>query len=78
MILKMTKGLDEDDKFDLTSKNIGVFRDQVEEAPHTYCFGFVLFNIPISQDVDVNVQDTKNLVTVPNSVSKQDFQEFSS
>ena len=78
MIFKMTKGLDESDKFNLTSKNIGDFRDEVEEAAHTFCFGSVLFNIPISYDVDGDVLDTRNLVTEPNAVSKEDVQDFAS
>lgn len=72
MFFKMTKGLDESDKFNLTSKNIGDFRDEVEEAAHTFCFGSVLFNVPISYDVDGDVLDTRNLVTEPNAVSKED------
>ena len=79
MIFKMTKGLDDEDKFYLTSKNIGNFRDKVEEAAHTFCFCSVLFNVPITyDDDDGEVLDAANLVTEPNAVSKEDVQEFSS
>ena len=62
----------------MASKNIGDFRDDVEEAAHTFCFGSVLFNIPISYVVDGDVLDTRNLVTEPNAVSKEDVQDFAS
>ena len=35
MMLKIAKGPDDENKFDLTSKNISEFRDQVEEAAKT-------------------------------------------
>ena len=75
---KTTKGLDENDKFDLTSKNIGDFKDQAEEATHIFCFCSMLFTIPISYDVDGDALDTKNLVTEPNTVFRQDSQECAS
>ena len=78
MIFKMTKGLDDEDKFDMTSKNIRDFRDQVEEAADKFCFGSVLFNAPIACDDEVEVLDTANLVTEPNATSKKDVQDFAS
>ena len=62
----------------MTSKNIGEYRDQVEEAGHTFCFGSVFFNVPISYDDDGEVLDKANLVTEPNTVCREDVQEFSS
>ena len=77
MIFKMIKGLDDEDKFDMTSKNIGDFRDQVEEAAHKFCFGSVLFNMPASHDKDREVLQTGNLFTEPNAVTKGEVLDFS-
>ena len=68
MNFKVAKGLDENDKFDLTSNIIGDVRDQAEETAHTFCFGSVLFTVPISYDVDGDSLDTKKLVTEKNCV----------
>ena len=55
IIFKMIKGLDDEDKFDLESKNISDFRNQVDESSHSFCFGSVLFNMPASHDKDREV-----------------------
>ena len=78
MNFKMTKGFDYDNKFELTSRNISNFRDQIEEAAHTFCFGSTLFNIPMFHDDEGSIIETWNLVAEPNVVTKGLVVGFSS
>ena len=78
MFFNATKGLDNENKFEMTSKNIGDFRYQVEEVAHAFFFGSVLFKVPIAYDDEVQFLDTANLVTETNAASKEDVQEVAS
>ena len=52
MEIKWFSVLDDENKFELTSKNISDFRDLFELSEHMFCFGSMLFNFPTSYDED--------------------------
>ena len=67
MISKMVKGLADEDKFDLKKENIMEFKDHLEETVNTFCYGPVIYLIPVQFDVTGAVTRTANLLTEPNS-----------
>ena len=68
MISKMTAGLEDEDKFDMKQENIIEFKDNLEEAVNTYCYGSVVCAIPINYDNAGAVVTTGNLLTEPHLV----------
>ena len=60
IIFKMTKGLEDEDKFDLTSIKTSNVRDQVEKSAHAFFFGSVLFNVPKYHDEEGIIIETGN------------------
>ena len=76
MILKMTAGLADEDKFDLKQENMMEFKDDLEEAVNTFCHGNVVCAIPINYDTKETVTRTANLLTEPNSCPLEVVTDF--
>ena len=72
----MTAGLEEKDKFDMKQENIIEFRDNLEEAVNTYCYGSVVYAIPIEHNNNGDVVAIANLLTEPNSVPLEYVMDF--
>ena len=66
MISNIIAGLSNEDNFDMKQENIIEFRDNMKEAANQFCFGSILYSIPISHDDYGNITQTANLLTEPN------------
>ena len=78
IILKMTQALLEDERFEMKQKNISDFKEIIEEAANTFCFGKVLYAIPLAQNTDGSVSTSANLLTESHLCPKNVVKDFSS
>ena len=77
MIAKITVGLAEEDKFDMKRENIVEFKDNLEEAVNIFCYGYVVYAVPIEHGEDGNITETANLLTETNQCTLEKVMDFS-
>ena len=67
MISEMVKGLVDEDKLNLKKENIMEFKDYFKEAVNIFCYGPVVYSIPMQFNATRVMTRTANMLTEPNS-----------